>query len=190
MGSEVARKSPINHATSAESALVVHSARWRWLCAQWPDGTIDANNRLTFKDLSDNTYSQDVSYDYDLRGLTLSSRFGSDAGQGIGNTFDGFGRLTAATTNMGGTSRTLNYRYDPNGNRTRITHPDHWFFQYDFDGVNRMDSLSESTAASASAGVTSVLTIDYQSGGGRWHIYRPSGATTTSMQWPRASSRR
>jgi YD repeat-containing protein len=68
--------------------------------------TYDANNRLIFKDLSDNTHSEDVSYNYDLRGLTLSSRFGSDTGQGITNTFDGFGRQTSANTNLGGASRT------------------------------------------------------------------------------------
>ena len=33
--------------------------------------TYDANNRLTFKDLSDNTYQSDVSYNYDARGLML-----------------------------------------------------------------------------------------------------------------------
>jgi RHS repeat-associated protein len=141
----------------------------------------DDNNRLTFKNLSDNTYSADVSYDYDLRGLTLSSRFGSDVGQGITNTFDGFGRLTSATTNVGGTSRTLSYRYDANGNRTRVTHPDDYFFEYGFDGIDRMNSLGESVSTSPTANTSSMLTIDYHSGGGRWHIFRP-GSTTTYEQ--------
>lgn len=39
--------------------------------------TYDNNNRLIKKDLSNNTYSSDIFYRYDLRGLTLHSRFGS-----------------------------------------------------------------------------------------------------------------
>lgn len=142
----------------------------------------DANDRPIFKDLSDNTYSQDVSYNYDLRGLTLSSRFGSDAGEGITNIFDGFGRLTSATTNVGGTSHTLSYLYDANGNRTRVTHPGGQFFQYGFDGLDRLTSVGESTSTSPDAGTSTMLTLDYHRGGGRWHIYRPGGATTTYLQ--------
>ncbi|MFD1218364.1 RHS repeat-associated core domain-containing protein [Microbulbifer celer] len=144
--------------------------------------TYDNNNRLTFKDLSDNTYSPDISYDYDLRGLTLSMRFGSDAGQGITNVFDGFGRLMSATTSVGGTTRTLSYRYDANGNRTRVTHPDGWFFEYGFDGLDRLASLGESTSTSPSASAATMLSFDYHRGGGRWHILRIGGATTTYLQ--------
>lgn len=142
----------------------------------------DDNNRLTFKDLSDNTHSGDVSYDYDLRGLTLSSRFGSDAGQGVTNTFDGFGNLTAASTDIGGATRTLSYRYDANGNRTRVTHPDGWFFAYEFDSIDRVNWLGESASASPTASASTLLSLDYHHGGGRWNIFRPGGATTTYLQ--------
>lgn len=144
--------------------------------------TYDANNRLTFKDLSDNTYSQDVSYNYDLRGLTLSTRFGSDSGEGITNTFDGFARLTATDKNVGGATRTLRYRYDANGNRTRITHPDNWYFAYGFDGIDRMNGLAESTSATSTAGTSSLLSVDYQVGGGRFHINRTGGSITEYLQ--------
>jgi RHS repeat-associated protein len=145
--------------------------------------TFDANNRLIFKDLSDNTYSADISYDYDLRGLARSSCFGSTdfcAASGSGETvsYDGFGNVTWRTSRADGTSRTLVYEYDAESNRTRITHPDAWFFQYGFDGLNRFNNLTESVAANSSAGTSSLLAVSYWSNGGRKDITRPSGATT------------
>ena len=141
--------------------------------------TYDNNNRLIVKDLSNNTHSGDVYYDYDLRGLTLYSRFGSINGQGITNTFDGFGNLSASSTNMGGVTRTLNYRYDNNSNRTRVTHPDGHFFQYAFDGINRVNNLSQSTSASSTAGVSSLLNVSYRANASRHQITRASGSVTT-----------
>ena len=44
---------------------------------------------------------------------------------------------TSSSIDMGGTTRTLAYQYDANGNRTRITHPDGNYFQTDYDGVGR-----------------------------------------------------
>ena len=141
--------------------------------------TYDNNNRLIKKDLSVNTYSADVFYNYDLRGLTLSSRFGSDSGQGITNVFDGFGNLTSSSTNVGGNTRTLSYRYDKNGNRTRITHPDNHFFEYGFDGINRVNTLSQATSPVATAGVSSLLNVSYRGNGSRYQITRASGSVTT-----------
>jgi RHS repeat-associated protein len=132
--------------------------------------TYDNNNRLIKKDLSNNTWSGDVFYNYDLRGLTLHSRFGSDSGQGVINTFDGFGNLLQATTTMGGTSRTLSYRYDHNSNRTRITHPDGKYFGYTFDGLDRVTGLTEQT--------TTMLSLSYWGHGKRHTITRGNSTTT------------
>jgi RHS repeat-associated protein len=133
--------------------------------------TYDANNRPTFKDLSDNTYSQDVSYDYDLRGLKLSSRFVNDAGVGITNSFDGLGRLESSSSNVGGFTRTLTYSYDKNGNRTRLTHQDGNYFQYTFDDLNRAVGVAEN-------GAGAMLTLTYRANGQRQTISRAGGATT------------
>jgi RHS repeat-associated protein len=96
----------------------------------------DALNRVTVK-----TYPQGgatpVYYGYDLRNLQLSARFDSQAGEGITNAYDGFGRPASSSTNMGGVTRTLTYLHDRNGNRLRITHPDGVWFDTSYDGLNR-----------------------------------------------------
>ncbi len=50
----------------------------------------DPLNRVTIKNIPGGT-AADVYYGYDLRGLQLSARFVSNAGQGITNVYDGFG---------------------------------------------------------------------------------------------------
>ena len=96
----------------------------------------DALNRVTLKDIPGGT-TKDVYYGYDLHGLQTYARFEAANGDGINTVYDGFGRVTSSTSTMGGVSRTLGYQYDPNGNRTRVTHPDGTFFTYEYDGLNR-----------------------------------------------------
>lgn len=116
--------------------------------------------------------ARDVYYSYDLRGLTLHSRYDSHAGQGVVNVFDGFGRLESVTSTMGGSNRTLRYRYDANGNRERITHPDNTFFSYQYDGLDRVSGVGESSSKN------NLLTLQYQENGGRDYILRTGGALT------------
>ena len=106
----------------------------------------DALNRMTVKMVPERTtgsqaltaaQTRDVYYSYDLRNLQLSARFDSQSGEGVTNTYDGFGRLASSSINLDGVSRMLTYQYDPNGNRTRITHPDSNYFRTDYDGLNR-----------------------------------------------------
>ncbi len=102
----------------------------------------DALNRTTAK-----TYPQGgatpVHYSYDLQGLQLSARFGSQSGEGVTNVFDALGRLTSSTANTGGTVRTLSYQYDLNDNRTRLTHPDAVAMDYGYDGTGQMTYMAE-----------------------------------------------
>jgi len=107
----------------------------------------DALNRLTLKTVPERpaphpypltaAQTRDVHYGYDLRGLQTFARFDGVAGEGVTNAYDGFGRLRSSSSNMGGTTRTLAYRHDPNGNRIRITHPDGSYFTTEYDGANR-----------------------------------------------------
>ena len=118
MGSSVMLASQLKRQLAKSNVTVEHKRDGRTVAF-----TYDANNRLTIKTLADNTFSDDVVYDYDLRGLTRATCFariewGDDeldddcatSGQGETNTFDGFGNLTERTSRMAGVSRTLTYR--------------------------------------------------------------------------------
>lgn len=113
----------------------------------------DALNRVTRKVVPDAcvagyactpvsaSATRDVFYDYDLRGLQLYARFDSAAGQGVSNTYDGFGRLRTSTVDLGGVSRQVSYEYDGDGNRTKITHPDGQVFNYTYDVLDRSKTI-------------------------------------------------
>jgi RHS repeat-associated protein len=129
--------------------------------------TYDALNRVASKDLPGT--AADVTYAYDLRGLPLSASFAT-SGQSVSNAYDNMGRRTTATTMVGGTTRSLTYQYDANGNRTRVTHPDGQYFTTDYDGLNRAKLMTEN-------GVTSIATITYDTQGRRNGMSRGAVAT-------------
>ena len=81
--------------------------------------------------------TRDVHYGYDLGDRQLFARFDSPTGEGVTNSYDGFGRLLSSSINLGGVTRTLNHDYDANGGRARITHPDGNWFSYERDGLGR-----------------------------------------------------
>ncbi len=129
----------------------------------------DALNRVKVKDIPGGT-AADVYYGYDLRGLQTYARFGSSTGEGLTQSYDGFGRLASSTTNQGGTARTLAYQYNANGGRTRVTHPDATYFTYDYDGLDRATTVKEN-------GTTIVATIAYDNQGRRSGSNRSGVAT-------------
>jgi RHS repeat-associated protein len=112
--------------------------------------TFDGLNRVTKKTVPDGcapiqvgacpaaTATRDVFYGYDVRGLQLYARFDSASGEGVTNTFDGFGRLTSSVTTMTGTSQTLDYGYDADGNRKWITYPDGTVFTASYDDAGHL----------------------------------------------------
>ncbi len=136
----------------------------------------DALNRVRLKTVPTSTsgvpgYS--VYYGYEVRGLQLYARFSSATGSGITNTYDGFGRLRTSTTNLDGVTRTVTSDYDAHGNRTRITHPDGVFFDYQYDPADQFNSLSEN-------GASTLATIAYDEFHRRSRIDRDTtGAVTT-----------
>jgi RHS repeat-associated protein len=108
----------------------------------------DALNRSTLKVVPERaglnaTYTRDVYYGYDLRGLQTFARFDSSSGEGVTNTYDGFGRRASSTLAMDGTSRTLSYSRDNNGNRIQLTWMDSLQTSYSYDGLNRMSAVYE-----------------------------------------------
>ncbi len=70
------------------------------------------------------------------------------------------------------TPRTLNYAYDLNNNRTKITHPDNVSFTYGFDGINRLNSVVDNSSSS-------LLSIAYQSNGRRANLNRTNNTNTS-----------
>ncbi len=106
------------------------------------DGTVinyafDAYNRMVQKG---GIAVSDVLYRYDLRGLLTSATFMS-GGEGATYAYDGFGRLTSETSVISGLATVVGSTYDANGNRTRITYPDGQFFQFGYDGADRLQSV-------------------------------------------------
>ncbi|MEP2990316.1 MAG: RHS repeat-associated core domain-containing protein [Parasphingorhabdus sp.] len=122
----------------------------------------DALNRVTRKTVPErtglsSTHTRDVFYSYDNRGLQTKARFDNINGEGVTNVYDSFGRMTSSQINMSGLNKTLTYVHDKNGNRTRVTHPDGQQFNYEFDGLNRVDNIKRTS--------TSLATLSYNNRG-------------------------
>ena len=74
---------------------------------------------------------------------------------------------------MGGTTRTINYLFDSNGNKIRLTHPDGIYFAYEFDGLDRVTRIRENSTSSST-----LVTFSYDNQGQRSQIIRTGGANT------------
>ncbi len=147
--------------------------------------TFDPLNRMTIKYVPERTapgpqqlsaaQTRDVYYSYDLRNLQTAARFDSFNGEGVTNTYDGFGRLTSTTIAMSGTSRTLTHSdHDPNGNRRELTWPDSVKMSFGYDGLDRMDQVYEGGLGST----VSLATIVYNNKGLRSSMTRRYGDAT------------
>jgi RHS repeat-associated protein len=115
--------------------------------------------------------TRDVFYGYDNRSLPLYTRFDSSSGEGLSSTFDNLGRAITNTSTMGGVTRTLNYLYDLNSNRTRVTLPDGNYTAYGYDGVDRVNLLLEN-------GFTTLNALSYDNQGRRSFAGRTVASTT------------
>ncbi|WP_081489631.1 RHS repeat domain-containing protein [Cellvibrio sp. BR] len=112
------------------------------------------------------THTQDVFYGYDNRGLSLHSRFGSQTGQGITQTYDALGRMKTSTINLDGVSRAFTYTNNLKGVRTEIKHPDNQLFIYNHDNLYRLTSITHSAAGTlASYGFDAKGRLDFLNGG-------------------------
>jgi len=136
----------------------------------------DALNRVITKIVPersglDGSNTRDVYYAYDLRNLQTEARFDSLSGDGVSNSYDGFGRLASNTTRSGSFVRALSYQYDADGDRTRITHPDGRSFVYAYDGLDRNVVIYDGADMS-------VLTEHvYNPDSTPYAIWRPTGVT-------------
>lgn len=137
----------------------------------------DALNRVRLKTVPTSTsgapgYS--VYYGYDVRGLQLFARFGSTSGAGVTNAYDGFGGLRSSSTNLDGVTRSVVSDYDAQGNRSRITHPDGAYFDYQYDAADQLDTLTEN-------GSSTLATIQHDDFHRRARIDRDVGGAATTF---------
>lgn len=102
---------------------------------------------------------------YDVMNRLVSS---SLSGQTVTATYDGLGRQRQQISPLG----TITRGFDANGNRTQLTFPDGLIFNYAFDAVNELISVSDGS------GVT-LETISYDNLGRRSVINRPGVGTST-----------
>lgn len=133
----------------------------------------DTLNRIYRKDVPNTqSYDRDVWYAYDNRGLELYARFDSASGQGVINTYDGFGRLDTTTNSLISGTTTLTYDYDRDGNRVSVTHPDTTEIRYEYDGLDRLDEIRLGTT-------TTLLGATFNNTGRLDTISRTNTAATT-----------
>ena len=133
--------------------------------------TYDALNRMTTKVAPG---EQTVYYGYNLQNQRLYANFSSATGEGVSDTYDGFGDLTSETVDLSGTAETMAYQYDADGDRTEVTYPDGEYITYGYDGLDRLSQVLES-------GSTALAAYSYNGAGQLTEIARGGGVATTAF---------
>ncbi|MBY0568167.1 MAG: hypothetical protein K2P70_12690 [Hyphomonadaceae bacterium] len=113
--------------------------------------------------------SEDVNYTYDLFSRQLTA---VNAGQTQSFAYDQLSRVTSAGSPLG----TVSYQYDAASRRTRMTWPDSFYVDYDYDLTNAVTGIRENGATSG-AGV--LATFTYDNLGRRTSLTRGNNVTTT-----------
>ena len=130
------------------------------------DFTYDALGRIYTKKASDDSI---IIFGYDRMGR-LKSEF--QAGGATTFQYDALGRLIAKTDRN---SRTVGYRYDGAGNRTRLTYPNGHFVTYEYDELNRLRGIRDANATQ------DIVTYGYDSLSRRISTTRSNGTSTTRV---------
>jgi RHS repeat-associated protein len=140
----------------------------------------DGMNRLTQKNVpasATGAAGYSVFYGYEVRGLQLYARFGSASGPGVSSVYDGFGRLTASTTNMDGTSRRLSSEYDDGSRRTVLwDNGVSYSGAYYYDGASRLTQYVEGFSAVA-------LRYGYDAAGRRASLGLGAGSVASTASY-------
>jgi YD repeat-containing protein len=119
-----------------------------------------------------------VSYGYDLVGRQLTALFAG--GAGVTNSYDKVDRLATSQNTTGGLSQLLQYQYDANGNRTRVTHPDGVWFDYAYDGLDRLGAIEE-------GGTVGLASLSYDELGRRSVVTQGGGVVSANYVYDAAS---
>ncbi|QNA84063.1 RHS repeat-associated core domain-containing protein [Sphingomonas sp. So64.6b] len=129
--------------------------------------TYDALGRVTNKDLP--ASEADITYSYDLLGRLTGS--GSTA-QTLAFSYDALGRNLTQSGPVG----TVSSQYDLAGRRTRLTWPDTFYANYDYDVTGNVTAVRENGATS---GVGLLALYTYDDLGQRLNLTRGNGTSTT-----------
>lgn len=127
----------------------------------------DRLHRLTAVDLP--VGMNDLSYSHDNHGRMVVTSF---SGHSIALAYDAVGNLTSQAGPLG----TVSYQYDLAGRRTRMTWPDSFYVDYDYDVTGAMTAIREYGATS---GVGLLATFTYDDLGRRTSLTRPGGVVST-----------
>jgi RHS repeat-associated protein len=130
------------------------------------DYTYDALNRRTFANQP--SPMQNVTYAFDNLGRMTSASEGAHV---VSYAWDALGRMVSETGPLG----TYGFQYDAGGRRTRITWPDAYYAQYDFNTYGQMTAVREN-GATTGAGVLTAYAYDNQ--GRRTGVTRGNGVTS------------
>ena len=109
-------------------------------------------------------------YAYDNLGRLTSASI--TAGGSMTRTWDALGRLTSETQNP--LAKTVSYQYDLAGRRTRLTWPDGFFVNYDYNTVGDLTAIRENGATD-----WTLAASNYDNLGRRTAMTRANGASTT-----------
>jgi RHS repeat-associated protein len=107
----------------------------------------DDNNRLYSKNYVNNSNIDDVAYTYTVQGLLKKAATVNYTSRkrSIEHTYNGAGLVettrTAESYYENVNVREIEYKYDLNGNREKIIHPDNQSFTYQYDGNNRLSKI-------------------------------------------------
>jgi RHS repeat-associated protein len=126
----------------------------------------DSLGQVTAKDLPGS--EPDVSYTYDLLGRMISA---ATSARTVSLTFDALGRVTSEAQSHG----TVTSAWDVAGRRTRLTHPDGYYVDYDYLVTGEMAAIRENGATSG-LGLLAAFAYDQQ--GRRSSLTRGNGMVT------------
>jgi YD repeat-containing protein len=140
----------------------------------------DALNRLTFEDRPG--VEPDLSSTYDFLGRVRSTEQIGVAGSWLGFTYDELGRMTEE---FGPRGKVVS-AYDGAGRRTKLTHPDGFFVDYDYDATGATTAIRHWGAPLEGGGHGVLARYEYDDKGRRTRASSGEYGTRTEYlyDWP------
>jgi RHS repeat-associated protein len=128
-------------------------------------------NRMTLKDVPNTAYFEfDIAYSYELLGRAISVE--TAPARPVSYSYDALGRMVGETGVFG----TLIRDYDSGGRVIKLTHPDGFFVNYDYDAAGNVTIIREN---GATTGVGVLATYAYDGLGRRTSLTRGNGTVTS-----------